>query len=361
MKLYALASLLGVCLACSSPAQAQRDTISIVGSSAVYPFTIEVATRFSGNTDFRMPKVESTGTRGGIQLFCAGLGMQFPDAVNASRAINQSEYEACVGTGVEDIIEVRVGYQALVIANSAQTMALQMATRDIFLALAAEIPNPDGTTTTVVSPHSNWQDVNPALPATRIEVLVPIFGPRLRDTFLELAMEKGCRQFDWLSALAATDWRHFRAICHGIRNDGAFLNLEGVESADMIIRRLEASPSALSLLAYSSYAPNQDRLQSVLIDGSLPSPSTFADGSYPLSRPLFVYLKKAHIGVIPGLNELFSEYVSEAAMGEEGYLRARGLILLPEDQYHAVREAVIELTPIRPAPEAPLSAEPVNI
>lgn len=323
-------------LATVPQAYAQRDTINIVGSSTVYPFSTVVAERFGRTGGFKTPKVESTGTGGGMKLFCGGVGVQYPDITNASRAMKDSEYADCQKNGVTEIVEVVVGYDGIVVANSVDAPMFEVSRKDLFLALAKDVPNPDGSATTVANPYKNWKDVNPALPAIRIEVLGPPPTSGTRDAFAELVMESGCQAFDWIKAMKKTDESRFKAICMAIREDGAYI--EAGENDNLIVQKLGANKNALGIFGYSFMEENQDKVQGSKIEGVSPTFEAIADGSYPVSRPLFFYVKKQHVGVIPGIQEFVNEFVSEQAMGEDGYLADRGLIPLPADKYRAMAE-----------------------
>jgi phosphate transport system substrate-binding protein len=326
------------------PALAQRDSISVVGSSTVYPFTTVVAERFGRAGKFRTPKVESTGTGGGIKLFCAGVGVQHPDIVNASRAIKEGELADCRKNGVTDVVEVLVGFDGIVIANSVAAPLYELTLKDVFLALAKDVPNPDGSETLVANPYKRWNEVNPALPANTIEVLGPPPTSGTRDAFVELAMEGGCGSFDWIKAIKASDEKRFKAICHAVREDGAFI--EAGENDNLIVQKLASNSNALGIFGFSFMEENADKVRGSLIGGVEPTYESVADETYPVSRPLYFYVKKAHVGVIPGIAEFVAEFVSPRAMGEDGYLTDRGLIALPKAKYDAAVKGALSLTPM---------------
>ena len=332
-----------VALAQVPAALAQRDNISIVGSSTVYPFATVVAERFGRAGKFKTPKVESTGTGGGIKLFCAGVGVQHPDIVNASRRMKDSELADCRKNGVSEISEVVIGFDGIVLANAVSAHHYELTLKDVFLALAKDVPNPDGRETLVPNPYRTWKDVNPALPANPIEVLGPPPTSGTRDAFVELAMEGGCKSFAWVKAVKDKDENRFKAICHAVREDGAYI--EAGENDNLIVQKLGANPNALGIFGYSFMEENTDKVQGSKVAGVEPTYESIADGSYAVSRPLYFYVKKAHVGVIPGIPEFVAEFVSERAMGEDGYLADRGLIALPEDRYEAAAEAARTLAP----------------
>ena len=324
----------------TSPASA-RDQINIVGSSTVFPFSTAAAERFGKNTDFKTPVVESTGSGGGLKLFCKGVGANTPDITNASRRIKSSEIELCSQNGVKEIIEVKVGFDGIVFANSRQTDQLKLTRKDIFLALAKDVPV-DGKM--VPNPYVNWSDVNADLPNVKIEVLGPPPTSGTRDAFVELAMEGGCKAFDMIKAMKKSDKNTYKAICHSIREDGGFV--EAGENDNLIVQKLEANPYAFGIFGYSFLEQNSDKVQGSQIEGYDPTFDNIAEGDYPVSRSLYFYVKKAHIGVIPGIVEFLDEFTSEDAFGEDGYLAEKGLIPMTEDEAEEVIDTVKNLTPL---------------
>ncbi len=329
-------------------AQSGRDYVYIVGSSTVYPFATVVAERFGKGSELKTPKVESTGSGGGIKLFCAGVGVDHPDIANSSRAIKKTEVESCAGNGVTDIVEVKIGYDGIVFANAIGGATVDLSRADIFMALAKEVPGEaDGEL--IENPYETWADVNPALPDARIEVLGPPPTSGTRDAFVELAMEGGCKSVDWIAALKKTDKDRYKAICHTIREDGAFV--EAGENDNLIVQKLEANPNAFGIFGFSFLDQNLEKVKGALVDGVSPTFDAIANGAYPVSRPLYFYAKKAHVDVIPGLRGYLREFSSERAWGEEGYLSDRGLIPMPEEERREVAAAVQNLTPLTMANE----------
>ena len=299
-----------------------RDRITIVGSSTVFPFATTVAERFGKSTKFKTPVVESTGSGGGLKLFCAGIGDKYPDITNASRRIKKSEVQKCANNGITDIIEVKIGYDGIVLANSKRSKRLTLSLKEIFMALAKNVPAGDGKTKP--NPHKTWNDVNPALPAIKIEVLGPPPTSGTRDAFIELAMEGGCKAFGWVKALGKADKNAFKTLCHTIREDGAYV--EAGENDNLIVQKLRANPAALGIFGFSFLDQNSDTLQGSLVKGRPPTFENIAAGKYPVSRSLYFYVKKAHIGKVPGIKEYLAEFTSEATWGNEGYLSEKGLI-----------------------------------
>jgi phosphate transport system substrate-binding protein len=305
-------------------AQTARDYISIVGSSTVYPFTTTVAEQFGRGGQFKTPKVESTGTGGGIKLFCNGVGVQHPDVANASRRIKASEIAQCAKNGVRDVSEVKIGYDGIVLARSKQGTPFKLSRRDVYLALAKQVPDAANPQTLIANPYTTWKQVNPALPNQRIEVLGPPPTSGTRDAFVELYLEQGCSTYSWIKALKDIDEGRFRRVCHTVREDGAYV--EAGENDNLIVQKLGANPNALGVFGFSFLEENEDKLHGSVLEGVAPTFEAIASGKYPASRALYIYVKKAHMGVIPGLKEFVAEYVSDKAIGEEGYLADKGLI-----------------------------------
>ena len=308
-------------------ADSARDYISIVGSSTVYPFATVVAEQFGKTTKFKTPKIESTGSGGGLKLFCAGVGVQHPDITNASRRIKKSEFETCQKHGVKDIVEVKIGYDGIAVANSKKGPQLKLTLKDLYMALAKEVPDPKGGEKFVANPYKTWKDVNASLPSEDIEVLGPPPTSGTRDAFTELAMEQGCESFPWIKALKKSDKNQFKKACFTMREDGAYI--EAGENDNLIVQKLEANPAAVGIFGFSFLDQNLDKIQGSAIEGNKPEFETIASGKYPLSRPLFFYVKKAHVNVIPGIKEYIAEFTAGKTWGDEGYLSERGLIPMP--------------------------------
>ncbi|MDX2349779.1 MAG: PstS family phosphate ABC transporter substrate-binding protein [Porticoccus sp.] len=329
---------------------AARDYVSVVGSSTVYPFATVVAERFGKSTGNATPKVESTGSGGGMKLFCSGVGTEHPDVTNSSRRIKASEYKLCQDNGVTDVIEVLIGYDGIVVANSKTKEAMHLTRKDLFLALAIQVPGPDGKL--IDNPYKTWKDVNPTLPNTKIEVLGPPPTSGTRDAFSELAMEGGAKKFSDLAALRGSKdadeikalmiklgipenafnkkgKKVFKAVAHAIREDGHYI--EAGENDNLIVQKLEANPNALGIFGFSFLDQNSDKVQGSIVEGVEPEFDTIANKSYPISRPLYFYVKKAHIGVVPGIEGYLAEFSSEKAWGEEGYLADKGMIPMPTE------------------------------
>jgi phosphate transport system substrate-binding protein len=320
-----------------------RDQIRIVGSSTVYPFTTAVAENFGKSTGMKTPVVESSGTGGGMKLFCAGVGAETPDFTNASRPMKKSEFEDCAKNGVTDIVEIQVGFDGLSIASSKSAPDVELSKKQVFMALAKEVPGADGKL--VANPYKMWNEIDPALPAKKIEVLGPPPTSGTRDSFVELVMEKGAEGFDSLKALKESDGKAFEKVWKSVREDGAYV--EAGENDNLIVQKLEANPDAFGIFGFSFLEENESQLKGVKVDGVVPTFETIADGSYKVARPLYIYAKKQHVGTIPGIAEFVAEYVSDKAIGEEGYLADKGLVALPGDKAEAVRAAAVAMNTLK--------------
>jgi phosphate transport system substrate-binding protein len=326
-------------LALTTAAEA-RDQIRIVGSSTVYPFTTAVAEQFGKASGGKTPVVESTGTGGGMKIFCEGVGVDKADGTNASRRIKKSEFELCDKNGVKDIIELTVGYDGLTIAHSKDGPALSLTRKQVFQALAEKVPNDKGEL--VDNPYKNWSDIDPSLPNVKIEVLGPPPTSGTRDSFHELFMEKGAEGFEGLKAMKADKAKEkdFEKIWKSIRKDGAYV--EAGENDNVIVQKLEGNKNAFGIFGFSFLEENADKLKGVSIEGAEPTFDNISGGKYKGARPLFVYFKKAHIGVIPGLDKFIAEYTSEKALGAEGYLTEKGLVALPKEAFEKSAKAANE-------------------
>jgi len=319
-----------------------RDEIRIVGSSTVYPFATVVAERFGRTTNFPTPVIESTGTGGGLKLFCAGAGQSTPDISNASRRIKPSEIANCKANGVDEIVEVKIGYDGIVIANKIDAPQFKLSLRDIYLALAKQVPAGDGGF--IDNPNVTWSDVNPDLPNIRIEVLGPPPTSGTRDAFDELAMEGGCKTFPSIEALKKSDGAAYKKVCQSLREDGKYV--EAGENDNLIVQKLVANPDALGVFGFSYLDQNMDKLKASIIEGVGASFDNISSGDYPISRPLFFYIKKSHMDMVPGLKQYVTEFMSDRAIGEEGYLSDRGLIPMGTEERKEWQQKTENLQPI---------------
>ena len=351
------------------PAQSfARDHIWIVGSSVVFPYMTTVAEKFGSKGKFKTPKVESTGTGGGVKLFCKGVGKSHPDIGMASRRIKKKEFDKCQKAGVKDIIEIPFGFDGIVVANAKAAADFKLTRKQLYLALAAMIPGKDGKL--VKNPYKKWNEIDPSLPDQKIEVLGRPPTSGTRDAFEELALGGGAKKIAWLKELRGlkvgdkkieelakkhgipaeflvkkgkpTKGKNvFKKIAYHIREDGAYI--EAGENDNLIVSKLEKNTNALGVFGFSFLDQNKDKLKGSVIDGDQPTFENIASGKYKVSRSLFFYVKKAHVGVIPGIKEFVAEFVSKAASGDEGYLVPKGLIPLPAEKHKANAEAAIAL------------------
>jgi len=328
LKISSLIAASALVLAAAPSLAAARDQINIVGSSTVFPFATTVAERFGKSTKFKTPVVESTGSGGGLKLFCAGTGDKHPDITNASRRIKKSEVKKCANNGIKDIVEVKIGYDGIVLANSKKSAPVTLTLKDVFLALAKDVPDGEGKTR--ANHYKTWKQVNPTLPDVKIEVLGPPPTSGTRDAFVELAMEGGCKGFKWIKAMKKADKKAYKVLCHTIREDGAFI--EAGENDNLIVRKLEANPNAFGIFGFSFLDQNTDVVQGSIVNGKAPSFENIADGAYPVSRALYFYVKKDHLGKVPGIENYLAEFTSDRAWGDEGYLSEKGLIPMTGDE-----------------------------
>ncbi|TAD88199.1 MAG: PstS family phosphate ABC transporter substrate-binding protein [Alphaproteobacteria bacterium] len=313
-----------------------RDQIRIVGSSTVFPFTTAVAEEFGRQGRFRTPVVESTGTGGGMRLFCQGVGAEHPDFTNASRRITRGELETCTRNGVQ-VVEISVGFDGIVVADRLGGQNFSLTREQIWKALARQVPV-NGQL--VNNPYRTWNQVDPALPNRRIEVLGPPPTSGTRDSFVELVMDVGCRNIPEIRAI--TDNAARGRACASIREDGVFI--EAGENDNLIVQRLTSSAEAMGVFGFSFYDQNRDKIKSHPIEGVTATLETISGGQYPVSRPLFVYLKNNHVGVIPGIMEFAAEYMSDRAAGSDGYLSDRGLVPMPDATRRGQRTSVMNRT-----------------
>ncbi|MDX1948969.1 MAG: substrate-binding domain-containing protein [Rickettsiales bacterium] len=329
--LFAIAIL----LASASNSEA-REQIRIVGSSTVYPFATVVAEEFGTKTDFRTPIVESTGTGGGMKLFCSGAGFEFPDITNASRKIKESEAELCKSNGVNNIKEIKIGYDGIVLANSKEVTAYTLTKEQIFKALAKRVPV-DGKL--VENPYKNWSDVDASLPNNKIEVYGPPPTSGTRDAFVEIVMEPSCLNIKEFVA-EYPDEEIRRKNCHEIREDGAYI--ESGENDNLIVQKLKNNTNSLGIFGFSFLDQNSDTIQGSTIDGATPEFDNIHSGKYSVSRSLYMYVKGEHIGKVAGLKEFLNELVSEDAIGDTGYLSLKGLIPLKEEDRKNLRDSLLK-------------------
>ncbi len=320
-KTFAAAAVAVVALSGSAFA---RDQIRIVGSSTVYPFATAVAEQFGKTSGFKTPVVESTGSGGGLKLFCAGADENTPDITNASRRIEPSEVAACAANGVKGITEVVIGYDGIVVANSVKGPKFHLTKAQLFKAAAKTVPV-NGKL--VPNPYTKWSDIDPSLPKEDILLYIPAPNHGTRDAWNELVMDPACETFPEVKAL---DKANRKAVCNTLREDGAEVDVS--ENYTVTLQKMISQPAAVGVTTFSYLDQNGDKIQAATVDGEVPTYDNIASGKYPVSRPLYFYVKKSHVGVIPGIKQYIAEFTSDKAWGKNGYLADKGLITLPDDK-----------------------------
>lgn len=312
----------------------ERRQIHIVGSSTVYPFVTIAAEEFGREGKFKTPIVEATGTGGGLKLFCSGAGPKTPDIANASRPIKESEKKLCAKNGVKNPLEVKIGYDGIIIANAKNAPALKVSKAQLFLALAKEVPQHGKL---VLNPYQRWNEIDPTLPNARIEMYGPPPTSGTRDSFAELVMEEACKHFPEFTAAYPKEEER-KKLCQLVREDGRYL--EAGENDNILVEKLVHNTDAFAIFGYSFLEENADKVKAAAIDGKVPNFENIVGGSYTVARSLHVYAKREHFGKIPGIKEFLQELTSETAMGEEGYLTLKGLIPLRPEERSKMAKAV---------------------
>jgi phosphate transport system substrate-binding protein len=338
MSIVLLASV-GLAACGGGGSSAARDQIRGVGSSTVYPFAKAVAEALTKtNTAIKSPIIESTGTGAGMKLFCEGVGVAFPDIVNASRRMKKSEYEDCAAKGVKDVVEVQVGLDGIAFAESAGGPNMKLAPVDVYKALAA---NPFGKPNTA----KMWSDVNPALPAIPISVYGPPSTSGTRDALAELILTKGCETDPAMKALKEKDKDAAKKICTGVREDGVYV--DSGENDNLIVQKIAANPKAIGIFGFSFLEENMDKLKGIPMSGISPTYATISDFTYPGARPLFIYVKAAHLNAIKGLKDYAVEF--SKAWGPDGYLKKQGMVIAPDAVRTASADIVSKMTLLDPS------------
>jgi len=324
LRMFALAAVATVSMAASAQA---RDQIRIVGSSTVYPFATAVAEQFGKTSGFKSPVVESTGSGGGLKLFCASDGPDSPDITNASRRIMDSEVKNCAANGVKGITEIVIGYDGIVIANAKGGPKFALTREQLYQAVAKTVPVGGKL---VANPYKKWSDIDPSLPKEEIVVYGPASNHGTRDALVELVMDEACEKFPEIKAL---DGNAKKVACDAVREDGAFIEVS--ENYTVTLQKLLSQPHAVGVLTFSYLDQNGDKIQGATMDGKIATYDNIASGTYPLSRPLFFYVKKSHVGMISGMKEYIAEFTSEKAWSKDGYLAEKGLIAMPDAERKA--------------------------
>jgi phosphate transport system substrate-binding protein len=342
-KLLGCAAALAL-LTPATGAQAARDQVWAAGSSTVFPFTTRVAENFAKKTGRKAPRVESLGTGGGIKLFCGGLGDAFPDIANASRPMKKSEFDACAAKGVKDIVQIKIGFDGIVIASDKDGPDYAFKLEHLYLGLAANVLRGGKF---VKNPYTTWDEIGAGLPGNKILAYGPPPTSGTRDAFLELGIEAGARKFPTADALRSDNEKKFKELVDPLRKDGW---IDAGENDNAIVQTLTKTPGSLGVFGYSFLEENGDKVKGMAVGGVKPTPGTISDGSYPLARSLYIYVKKANVATTQGLQEFVNEFVSDAATGRGGYLQSRGLIPLPASQHDANKAAAARLPAMaRPA------------
>ncbi len=313
-----------------------RDYLTMVGSSTVYPFATVIAEQFGNDSKFKIPTVESIGSGGGFKLFCAGIGFEYPDFANASRKIEASELARCNKNGIKNIIEIKIGYDGIVLANAINGAKYSFTKEELFLALAEKIPQNGAL---ITNPYQKWSDINPQLPNSDIVIygMPPTSGTR--DSFIEMVMNEVCdHKQEFIAAFSDSAKRSKK--CKIIRSDGKFIEVG--ENPNLIIQKLRNDKNALGIFGFSFLEQNQNAIQSAAINGVKPLFKTIADGSYKLSRPLFIYVKQEHINLVSGMKEMIMAIISKENLGNEGYLIEKGLVPLTNIELSKIRNEVLQ-------------------
>jgi len=345
MNKFKLAMAAFIGLAMSSGAQA-RDQIEIVGSSTVFPFATAVAEQFGRTSKFKTPVVESTGSGGGLKLFCAGIGLEHPDVTNASRRIKGKEFKKCQANGI-DLTEIVVGFDGIVVANAKGAPQLKLTRQQIYLATAKVVPDPNRPCQSnwcepIANPYKKWSDIDASLPDAKIEILGPPPTSGTRDAFQELAMSKGANAFPHMKKLKKADKSMWKKLTRTVREDGAWI--DAGENDNLMVSKLSTNPNAVGVFGFSFLDQNSDKIKGAIVEGIEPSFDNIAEGKYGISRSLYFYIKHAHVGTVPGILEYVAEFTSEKAFGEDGYLVDKGLIPLPASERQKYRKDGKNLT-----------------
>ena len=338
-----IGALVGATMSISAQA---RDQIEVVGSSTVFPFSTTVAEQFGRSSSFKTPVVESTGSGGGLKLFCAGIGLEHPDITNASRRIKSKEFKKCQDKGI-DMTEIVIGFDGIVIANSKNGPDLKLTLEQIYLATAKMVPNPNQPCQAtwcepIANPYMKWSDIDSSLPDVKIEILGPPPTSGTRDAFQELAMSGGSKAYPHMNALKKSDKSLWKKLTRTVREDGAWI--DAGENDNLMVSKLAANKDAVGVFGYSFLDQNADKIKGSNVNNVAPTFENIAGGKYKISRSLYFYIKHAHVGTVPGIQEFVSAFTSEKAFGEEGYLVDKGLIPLPKDLRNKYRKDGKSLT-----------------
>jgi phosphate transport system substrate-binding protein len=339
MHLKSIALAATAAAALTFPAVADARSMRAVGSSTVYPFAKMAAERVArANPRLGTPIIESTGTGAGFKLFCSGVGERFPDISNASRRMKAKEAAQCAANGVKEVTEIQIGLDGVAVATSRQTALSGISQRDLYLALAkTPFGKPNRART--------WKDVNAKLPALPIRVYGPPSTSGTRDALGELLMTPPCEANGSMAALKKSDEAKFKAVCTGIRTDGAYV--EAGENDNLIVQKLAANPGSLGIFGYSFLEENASKVKGIAINGVAPNYATISSFRYPGARPLYIYVKNAHVRAIPAIRAFVAEITKESAIGPRGYMLAGGLVAAPNGVRARAQQAARTLSPVR--------------
>jgi len=361
MTTGALAAALA--LACSSvQADFSRNYISIVGSSTLQPFSVAVAEQIGKSKKIKPPMIESTGTGGGITLFCEGSGSGSPDVVNASRPMRQRELEQCRSAGAGDVVEVKVGYGGPVLIQSSHSPIAGMTRSELYRALAQHIPDPacaPGCEKLITNPNNRWKQINAAWPDVGIDILGPPVSSGLSEALVDAVLEPVCDGVPWLAAKKSRNDSDYKRACRSIRSDGHYTE----ETGAAVLGQADAGAGRIGIVSYAAFSTSRSSLLPISVDGVKPDDANLRSQLYPLTKPLLFYVKRSHAGSVPGLEAYLAEFTSDKAWAAEGYLARKGLVPMTEAERAAYGRVARELTVMTAAGQAPQlpAAEPVPV
>jgi len=321
-----------------------RDYMMIVGSTTVFPFTTRVVDHLVQSGEIRKPMVQATGSGGGLMLFCAGAGEEDVDITCSSRRMREREFDACSANGVGGIVQIWLGFDGIALTSSREAPSMDLSFRDLYLAIARDVPDPEGGEKNIKNPYTTWKQVNPNLPDRPIKVLGPSSGSGTRTIFNRVVMEGGCDSFDWIQEMRGEDPVEHRRICRSRRDDDAYL-AAGEDDLETVARLAE-DVDALAILSFAILDRNADTIRGMAVEGVKPTLETIADATYPISRPLYVYVKKAHVGHVPGIRTFLAELTGADASDDDGYLADVGLVLLSPEARRMSAEVARDLSPM---------------
>ncbi|NJD06990.1 MAG: hypothetical protein FIA97_10910 [Methylococcaceae bacterium] len=339
----------------AATAEFSRNYIAIVGSSTLQPLSAAVAEQIAKSKKVKPPKIESTGTNGGFTLFCEGEGSAYPDIVNAARPMHQRELDNCRNAGVNDVVEIKVGYGGPVLVQASKATPLSLSRHDLYLALAEQLPDPScapGCEKLINNPNQRWKQINPTLPDTPIEVMGPPASSGLSEALAEAVLETGCDSVPWLAAHKARNDGVYKKACHSIRKDAAYTE----ETGETVLSRIGSEPDRLGIVSFANFSGGRSGLRSVAVEGVAPDDDSLASRRYPLTTPVLFYVKRAHADSIPGLKTYLTEFTGDKAWGAKGYLAKKGLVPMPAGERETYTRIARDLTVMTAAGQAPAPA-----